>query len=78
MKITTLCIDIAKSIFQLIGLGEKGHAVMRKKMTRTQFLKTLQNIPACKVAMEACGSANQQTALSGPQAFEASTSGGGD
>lgn len=58
MKITTLGIDIAKSIFQLIGLDEKGHEVMRKKVSRSQLLKTIQNIPPCRIALESCGSAN--------------------
>lgn len=58
MKITILGIDLAKSVFQLIGLDEKGHEVLQKKLTRGKLAGTLQNLPPCRIAMEACGSAN--------------------
>jgi transposase len=58
MKITILGIDIAKSVFVLVGLDEKGHEVLKKKLSRTQLKQTLMNLPPCKVAMEACGSSH--------------------
>lgn len=50
MKITTLGIDIAKSVFHLIGIDEKGHEVMKKKVSRSQLAKIIQNIPPCRIA----------------------------
>ncbi len=31
MKVTTLGLDLAKTVFHLVGLDEKGHEVMKKK-----------------------------------------------
>ena len=58
MKITILGIDIAKTVFVLVGLDEKGHEVLKKKLSRTQLKQTLTNLPPCKVAMESCGSSH--------------------
>lgn len=58
MKITILGIDIAKTVFVVVGLDEKGHEVLKKKLSRTQLKQMLMNLPPCKVAMEACGSSH--------------------
>ena len=58
MKITAIGLDLAKTVFHLVGLDEKGHSVMKKKISRKDLAATLQNIPLCTVAMEACGSAS--------------------
>ena len=58
MKVTTLGIDIAKTIFHLIGLDERGHEILNKKVSRSHLTKTIQNLPPCRIAMESCGSAN--------------------
>ena len=58
MKITTLGIDLAKTVFHLVGLDEKGHEVMKKKVSRKDLAATIQNIQPCRIAMEACGSAS--------------------
>ena len=58
MKISILGIDIAKTVFVLVGLDEKGHEVLKKKLSRTQIKQTLMNLPPCKVALESCGSAH--------------------
>ncbi|WP_053765506.1 IS110 family transposase [Leptospirillum ferriphilum] len=58
MKITILGIDIAKAVFVLIGLDEKGNEILKKKLSRTQLKQTLMNLPPCKVAMESCGSSH--------------------
>ena len=58
MKVTILGIDIAKTIFHLIGLDARGHEVLNKKVSRSHLTKTIQNLPPCRIAMEYCGSAN--------------------
>ena len=58
MKVTTLGIDIAKTVFHLIGLDTRGHEVLNKKVTRSHLTKTIQNLPPCRITMESCGSAN--------------------
>ena len=36
MKITTVGIDLAKSVFQVHGVDERGKAVLRKKLKRAE------------------------------------------
>ena len=58
MKITTLGIDLAKTVFHLVGLDDKGHEIMKKKVSRKDLAATVCNLPPCRIAMEACGSAS--------------------
>ena len=58
MKITTVGIDLAKSVFQVHGVDERGKAVLRKQLKRAEMLKFFANLPPCLVGMEACGSAH--------------------
>lgn len=58
MKITTVGIDLAKSVFQIHGVDERGKAVLRKQLKRSEVLKFFVNLPACLIGMEACGSAH--------------------
>lgn len=57
-KVSILGIDIAKSVFVMVGLDEKGHEILKKKLSRTQLKQTLMNFPPCKLAMESCGSSH--------------------
>lgn len=54
-KVTLLAIDIAKEIFQLHGLDDKGNVILKKKLRRKELLKFIANTPICTIAMEACG-----------------------
>lgn len=58
MKHTMIGIDLAKSVFQLHGVDDKGHAVMKKQLKRVQVLPFFANLTPCRVGMEACGSAH--------------------
>jgi transposase len=58
MKVTTVGIDLAKSLFQLHGVDERGKAVLRKPLKRADVLKFFANLPPCLIGMEACGSAH--------------------
>lgn len=57
-KITLLGIDLAKNVFQLHGVDQKGKAVLKQKMSRAQLGKFIANLPVCTIAMEACGGAH--------------------
>ena len=61
MKITTLGIDLAKSVFHLIGCDEKGKEVFRKMVRRHELKKVLLGLFPCQIGMEACGSASYWT-----------------
>src|SRR5437773_6914356 len=58
MKITTTGIDLAKSVFQVHGVDERGKAALKKQLKRTQVLPFFANLPPCLIGMEACASAH--------------------
>ena len=45
MKITVLGIDLAKHVFQLHGVDERGHVQLRKKLSRNDLLEFLAWLP---------------------------------
>ncbi len=58
MKITTIGLDIAKSVFHLFAVNKMGRFVKKKQLKRRQVLSYLARLEPCLVAMEACGGAN--------------------
>jgi transposase len=58
MKVTTIGIDLAKNVFQLHGVDERGKTVLRKALKRAEMLHALVNQPPCLIGMEACSSAH--------------------
>jgi transposase len=58
MNSTTIGIDLAKSVFQIHGVDERGKAVVSKALRRAQLLQFFTNRPPCLIGMEACGSAH--------------------
>lgn len=59
MSIVTLIgIDLGKHSFHLHAQDAAGRMVFRKKLTRSQLLGQLANVPACTVVMEACAGAH--------------------
>lgn len=58
MKITTIGLDIAKSVFHFYGVSQTGRLIKKKQLKRQQLLVTMANIEPCMIAMEACGGAN--------------------
>jgi len=58
MTLTTLGIDLAKSVFQLHGVDEAGTVIIRKKLRRSAVLDTLRMLEPCLVGMEACATAH--------------------
>jgi transposase len=58
MKITTVGIDLAKNVFQLHAVDERGKAVLRRQLRREQITPFFANLPPCLIGMEACASAH--------------------
>ena len=58
MNITTAGIDLAKNVFQVHGVDERGKAVVQKRLRRKQVLIFFAQLPPCLVGMEACGGAH--------------------
>jgi transposase len=57
VKIAALSIDLAKSIFQLYGVDERGAVVLRRQLTRKQLLPLVAKLPSCLIGLEACAGA---------------------
>ena len=58
MKITTIGLDLAKSVFQAHGVDESGRTVLVKKLHRKQMLPFFSKLPACLIGIEACATAH--------------------
>jgi len=58
MKITTVGIDLAKNVFQVHGIDERGKAVLRTQLRRAQVAVFFANLPPCIIGMEAYASAH--------------------
>ena len=58
MKITVIGIDLAKAVFQVHGVDERGKAVLRKQLKRKDVASFFANLEPCLIGMEACGSAH--------------------
>ena len=58
MEITTIGLDLAKSVFQLYAVNADGAVVWRKKLRRSALLQELAKVPPCLIGMEACATAH--------------------
>ena len=58
MDITTIGIDLAKSVFQLHGVDGEGNAIVKKKLRRGAVLDFLRDLPPCLIGMEACATSH--------------------
>ena len=58
MKITTVGNDLAKNVYQVHGVDERGKAVLRKQLKRKDVVRFFANLPPCVIGMEACGGAH--------------------
>jgi transposase len=56
--ITTIGLDIAKSVFQVHGVDEKGNVILRRQLKRRYVLAFFQKQPPCLVGIEACASSH--------------------
>jgi len=58
MDITTIGVDLAKSVFQLHGIDSSGKVLIKKQIKRAQMAEYFVNLKPCLIGMEACGSAH--------------------
>jgi transposase len=57
-QITLVGIDLAKSVYHLIGVDAQGVEVVRRRLRRRPLLQWLAKTAPCTVVMEACGGAH--------------------
>lgn len=58
MEISTIGLDLAKSIFQVHAVDAEGKVVVRRALRRSQVLPFFAKLPRCLVGMEACGTSH--------------------
>jgi len=58
MRVTTIGLDIAKSVFQVHGVDEVGEVVLTRRFTRRKILPFFAKLPSCLVGIEACATAH--------------------
>ena len=51
--IATIGLDIGKNTFHLVGLDKRGAIAMRFKVSRSQLIRRLVNLPPCLIGLEA-------------------------
>jgi transposase len=58
MDVSTIGLDIAKSVFQVHGVDGCGATVIRRQLRRRQLLGFFEKQASCLVGMEACATAH--------------------
>ena len=56
--ITTVGLDIAKSVFQVHGVDAQGKVIVRRQLKRRYVLAFFQKLPPCLIGIEACASSH--------------------
>jgi transposase len=57
-EVSTIGLDIAKSVFQVHGVDGAGAVVLRKRISRLKMLEFFAALPPCLIGIEACPSAH--------------------
>jgi transposase len=56
--VTTIGLDIAKSVFQVHGIDAEDRVIIRRQLKRRYVLAFFQKLPPCLVGIEACASSH--------------------
>src|ERR1700751_646674 len=56
--VTTIGLDIAKSVFQVHGVDADGHVVVRRQLKRRYVLAFFEKLAPCLIGIEACASSH--------------------
>ena len=57
-EVSTIGLDIAKSVFQIHGIDTDGTVVIRKRISRAKVLEFFTGLSSCLVGIEACPTAH--------------------
>ncbi|MGK0224737.1 MAG: transposase, partial [Limisphaerales bacterium] len=58
MKITTIGLDLAKNVFQVHGVDDRGKTVLTRQLRRQQMPSFFAKLEPCLIGMEACSGAH--------------------
>src|SRR6266540_1559125 len=56
--VTTIGLDIAKSVFQVHGVDAASNVIVRRQLKRRYVLPFFQKLPPCLIGIEACASSH--------------------
>jgi hypothetical protein len=56
--ITTIGLDIAKSVFQVHGIDATGEVIVRRRLSRVRVLGFFEKLPRCLIGIEACNTSH--------------------
>jgi transposase len=56
--VTTIGLDIAKSVFQVHGIDAAGTVILRRQLRRRSVLGFFEKLPPCLVGIEACATSH--------------------
>jgi transposase len=56
--VTTIGLDIAKSVFQVHGVDAAGQVIIRRQLKRRYMLAFFEKLPPCLIGIEACASSH--------------------
>src|SRR5208283_3141139 len=57
-QVTTIGLDLAKTVFQVHGVDASGVVKLRRAVRRKQVLAFFAKLPPCLIGMEACATAH--------------------
>ena len=57
-EVVTIGVDPAKNVFQVHGVDDEGHVVIRRRLRRSRVLPFFKKQPRCLVGMETCATAH--------------------
>jgi len=56
--VTTIGVDLAKTVFQIHCVDAEGAVVLRQRLTRGRMLKFFSKLPPCLIGIEACATSH--------------------
>ena len=56
--VTTIGLDIAKSVFQVHGVDAAGQVIIRRRLKRRYVVAFFAKLPQCLIGVEACASSH--------------------
>src|SRR5678816_4654787 len=57
-QVTTIGLDIAKSVFQVHGVDAAGEVVLKRQLTRARVAPFFEKLTRCLVGIEACATSH--------------------
>ena len=57
-EVTILGIDLAKDLFHVHGVDERGRTVLQQRVSRKRLSGYIANLPRCRIGIESCGGAH--------------------